>query len=351
MNDSKCCVPSNEDACYAPNWPAGCGDPPKCGSTTKEIENICCSNSVSKTDGKFICNSPPASICQPDNTKQSWVWSPAVVQEKHSCIHPPTQNIGQMCINDVTSILLDVSKTQEKGIGCYLTNMNDCVFNLRDFVQIDFDIVVSDCENTWFSFWATPRHHWTGDGLSGEMDFIESCPINGIHSNWAGGGVPDTLSNDTSSFTAHMKVTINQTTGKVEIYKDGVKTKAKYDNIFASYACTNDNNCNYVLKADIWNGYDGDGGYDSCMKNYKNNPQPSNCKFSIKNIRLTPKDPNYKFSTEKCNALLPQSETMGGMRSAYGEPSNKPSGFSTALPIILITILLVVIFILFYLFR
>lgn len=35
-----------------------------------------------------------------------------------------------------------------------------------------------------------------------------------------------------------MKITIDQSSGLVEVYKDGVKTKEKYDNIFKAHVCT-----------------------------------------------------------------------------------------------------------------
>lgn len=67
-----------------------------------------------------------------------------------------------MCMNDVSSIILDASQDSNQGKGCYLTNLKDCVFNLHDFTQIDFDIVVANCENTWFSFW---HHRWIGEQM------------------------------------------------------------------------------------------------------------------------------------------------------------------------------------------
>lgn len=57
-----------------------------------------------------------------------------------------------MCMNVGSSIILDASQSSNQGKCCYLTNLKDHVFNLYDFTQTDFDIVVANCENTWFSF-------------------------------------------------------------------------------------------------------------------------------------------------------------------------------------------------------
>lgn len=303
------------------------GSDPFKGGVNGQCKQGCCGNTC-LSNGKYVCQSSPCktpstpSCCKLPGgcgsctetlcpVTSSWVWSTDTVQEANSCTNPSTQNIGQKVGNDPTSIVLDATTGKTVGgIGCYLTNMSDCKFNLHDIKQIEFDITVSNCEDTWFSFWASPVNYGNDNTVSGEIDFIEACPINGVYSNWAGASdniaSPTQLSSNTSNFTAALKITISPN-GLVEVYKDTVKTSSKYSNIFNSHGCTQYNssdNCVFMFKADIWNGTKGDSGYDYCMQNRRGSPINSKCKFAITNLRLTPFKSEYKFPVSKCNALL-----------------------------------------------
>lgn len=113
-------------------------------------------------------------LCTPIVPTADWVFERAGNGSSHpSCSSPPIVNLARMCQGDPTSIVLDASLYND-GIGCFRAQSRQCKYQLRQVAQFDFDLTMTTCRGVWASFWSTPNH-WEGDGLSGEMDWMETC--------------------------------------------------------------------------------------------------------------------------------------------------------------------------------
>lgn len=191
---------------------------------------------------------------------------------------------------------------------------------MHDLEQIDFDVRLKDCGDTWAApLWLTPDF-WKGAGRSGEIDLVEMCPSGAVHTNFGGGLPTDSKptypklwkSADPNSFSGHVtlwKKKSSKAGGRssiaVKMCKHEHKDKhghclltdaAFYPGIYDSYACTDGHNCRFMFVSDIWNALESDGGAKACMA--PAGVSKANCGFSIRNLRV--KGPKFKG---KCAAL------------------------------------------------
>lgn len=229
-----------------------------------------------------------------------WAWSTRV-HDCYSCSSPATQNWGKMCAGDPTSVVM-----QNYGkASCLRTAMPDCEMNMREVEQIDFDLRIRNCGTTWSApLWLTPDV-WSsahgGAGMSGELDLAELCPVGDVWSNFAGAHEPIGYQKkweeaDPNWFVGHVTMWNKGGAVTVKMCNEAERNSlseggagscsgtgsAYYPDLYDSNACKN-NDCKFTMVSDIWNGFSGDSGFAGCSKGY---PQTSNCKTSVRNIRI-----------------------------------------------------------------
>lgn len=236
-----------------------------------------------------------------------WAWS-TDVHPCPSCQSPDVQNWGKMCAGDPTSVVI-----QNFGKpSCLRTAMPDCKMNMHEVEQIDFDLRIRNCGTTWAApLWLTPdlwQSSGGGPGHSGELDLAELCPAGEVWTNFAGAKSP-------IGFQTKWEADPNWFAGHVTMWNRGGAITAKmcseaerdsyggscegsgsayYPKLYESNGCEN-GDCVFTMVSDIWNGYFGDSGFQGCSKGY---PQTSNCKTSVRNIRI--RGPQF---SGKCAAL------------------------------------------------
>jgi len=211
-------------------------------------------------------------------------------------------------------------------VGCFVTRMPDCKFNMRHLQSLDFDVRLSNCYGTWAApLWLTPDK-WVGPGgKSGEIDMVELCPNTHVYSNFAGAQEPEGLqvrwpNADPNNFDGHVsmwvepgskpQVKVKMCSAEQAANNAGSCHKANaafYSDIFGSHACA-DGDCEYMFVSDIWNGLGGDAGFDPCTQH--RGPSHANCGFSVRNIKV--RGPSFDG---KCAALTGNTPTSRRRRS------------------------------------
>jgi len=264
--------------------------------------------------GAVLCGG--SAVVSPDS---EWVWSTYAVPSP-SCTSPAVVNNAQMCEGDLTSVVLQGNGQAQ----CLAATMSECKFDMHSFEKLNFDINMIGCGGTWAApLWMTPDY-WNGGGASGEIDMLENCPSDSLHSNFAGGGTPKTWTfADPNSFSGHVTVW-KKSTGDIyvsvcsssDLTSEGqchISGAATYQNIYNSNGCKN-GDCTFKFVSDIWNGYDGDGGWSYCASGSVHTS--SGCKTSITNMKIEATSGTF---TGKCAALVSTSPSPS--------PSPSPSGW------------------------
>jgi hypothetical protein len=101
----------------------------------------------------------------------------------------------QKCIRDdgsvdETSLLLDMRNIQNKG-GCFVWDTFGCGTDMTRVSKIEFDFDYSQCGDVWTApLWITPDNWKLPGGTSGEIDFLEMCPVGRAATNFGAGGQP-----------------------------------------------------------------------------------------------------------------------------------------------------------------
>lgn len=295
--------------------------------------------------------SSASSVCTPAAASGSsassstpWAFSATVNDTAPSCASSrgacnDLGNAPKMCEHDPASVYIAVQRGQAE---CLVAKAPQCAIPMRDFVSLDYDFAVQQCNGIWAApLWMTPDTWQWGPG-SGEIDSEEMCTRDAIHLNFAGGGHQVEL--NTSRFN------IDGTAGHITVRKDtdGIVTIAACSreearrrmldnggdddddggayqcplpiyrdcadcqsgdktfgcwcnpntnppNIYGSGGCApaGHGDCMWTLVSDIWNGVRGDGGYQGCMTAVPTIGLPagkpnlnSDCKFSVEKITV-----------------------------------------------------------------
>ena len=127
--------------------------------------------------------------CALSSSAKAWPFSVAV-GKSYSCSSEmggindmgstPTQ-----CQGDPASVRIQVTPGKAE---CLVAKAEECKIPMHDFVSLDYDFAVSQCNGVWAApLWMTPDT-WQWGGGSGEIDSLEFCARDGIHMNFAGGG-------------------------------------------------------------------------------------------------------------------------------------------------------------------
>jgi hypothetical protein len=306
------------------------------------------SASNSKVDDTKLCQGgDPVKL---EKLKAKSLWTQNTGYEENSCQHPKLwENSdfgGQGCEGDPTSIVIQSTKSLDAE--CLKATMGGCDFTIermKEIAQIDFDFTEADCSGVWAApLWLNPDAWGEGDGgNSGEMDFLENCPISNkaISSNWAYGAKQvnwgDAKGYMAENFTGHVTVRFEKGIVSVDVCErdngKAGKTCPKTEQAAVYPSCPGEGGAGcfgektaanpghwwdsrggksdkpYHLISDIWNGTKGDAGYQGCMGCDKDCAKKNNgCSTSIEKIRVTWSDPNYKnkFNDDdknKCSVL------------------------------------------------
>jgi len=221
-----------------------------------------------------------------------WIWNTDAVPSP-SCTSPAVENHALMCEGDPTSVVI-----QGNGGPQCLSAHSACNFHMGNIFQVDFDVSMLGCTGTWAApLWMTPDEWGTDGASSGEIDMLEMCPSDALYSNFAGGGTQKKWSfADANNFHGH--TTMWKRADQYGVQGISVATCISADmidgacpevgaaflpDIYDKHGC-HDGNCMYHLISDIWNGNDGDGGYQGCASGQSHSS--GGCSFSISNIRF-----------------------------------------------------------------
>jgi len=206
---------------------------------------------------------------------------------------------------DETSIFFDMSSLASRG-GCFVWEASSCGTDMTKVSNIEFDFDFSGCQDVWAApLWITPETWKSPGSTSGEIDFVEMCPVGNAATNFgAAGGVGETQmawgSGSSSGGAKHFVLSIDA----------GGNLKTKICNLDGATGCfdgasysnflnviTSKNNHHFVT--DVWNGNGGDAGWSGCHAYHNDATQ---CKYAIMNLRVYTKNglPLYSGS---CAAL------------------------------------------------
>lgn len=204
-----------------------------------------------------------------------------------------------MCEGDHTSISLDMTKVSNKK-GCYAYNTKtNKHWDSKKVRKLEFDAEWQDCEKVWFCpLWITPAHWIEPQGLSGEIDLIESCRTH-VHDTVGTSIIckehPDPGCFDRqwgqaagSDGPKHFVATIDDEgtwSMKKYSYPYDENSPGELVSRYPSYIYKNTGskqNMQFHFVSDLWNGGSGDSGWHYCgTMNYH-----TQCKYTVANIKF-----------------------------------------------------------------
>lgn len=223
---------------------------------------------------------------------------------------------------DQTSVFMDMENLASRG-GCFAWEAFGCGTDMTRVSKISFDFDFTSCGDVWTApLWITPSNWQEPGGTSGEIDFIEMCPVGSASTNFgAGGEIGETQvswgSGTGANGPKHYELTLD-TAGnlRTRICDLGGITNcfdgAHYEN-FINHITSK---LNHHFVSDVWNGNGGDGGWYGCGARHN---EGTTCKYAIMNIRVYTHDgaPLYGGTCAALNAnalgsgkFLNQTSTM-----------------------------------------
>lgn len=260
---------------------------------------------------------PSSGVCQQAESDYDWPFSVAAGTD-YSCRSPrggvnDQGNTPHMCNGKPNSVRIQITHGEAE---CLRAHADQCKIPMRDFVSLDYDLNIDQCQGIWAApVWMSPDK-WQWDGDSGEIDSTEMCPRTGLHMNFAGGKhqVPTGFPTDVAELHITVRkdeagiVTVKACTQETARENGNQCERPQYtscgdcngsdyacwcngsDNIYGSGGCQAGGDCEWTIISDAWNGVGGDAGYSACMvevegvvgagrPNYN-----SNCAFSVENL-------------------------------------------------------------------
>jgi len=246
----------------------------------------------------------------------SWIWQ-AGSGTWQSCNLAVRGDIGSMCVDaagkaDPTSLFVSLPSTPDRS-GCFAWTAEACSVDFRRVQRIEFDFDVASCGSVWAApLWISPRP-WDGPApTSGEVDFVEACPVGDLRTNFATGGTEESIGNpDNLGGPKHLIMTLDNSaavgaagtlrTKICDLGPTNCRDSAFYPDYMSTVISTRGQGHSfpYIFLSDIWNGFGGDSGWTGCKAG--NNPN-SACQYAVRNIRVYTDDGSPMFSG-KCAAL------------------------------------------------
>jgi len=239
---------------------------------------------------------------------------------------------------DGSSIFVDMTSASDK-VGCFVWETDDCQYPMKSVKQIDFDVEWDGCSNLWMAPIWTFSYPWAPDtglqGLSGEIDFVEECPVPSVNTNLGcynadqGAGCVDSQhwgEGTSSNGPQHMTMTLD-TEGNLEVQvcaadKTGCKTVASYKNYLnIVYPTTDGRNNVYKFMSDIFNDQAGDGGWGGCKA--VQNPTTT-CKYAVTNIQIESNSnaPVFSDPNSKCYVLNAEKSLAMSKKTTMSQASH-----------------------------
>ncbi|CAJ1376347.1 unnamed protein product [Effrenium voratum] len=181
--------------------------------------------------------------------------------------------------------------------GCFAWSAGSCVVDFRLVQRIEFDFDVKSCGSVWAApLWISP-HPWDSPAAtSGEVDFVEACPVGQMYTNFACGGHEEAIGNaDNLGGPKHFIMTFDGTTSFTsggtlrtqicELGPTNCRNSAFYPDFLSRVDPTKGRGTSfpYTFLSDIWNGFGGDSGWTGCKA--RNNPN-SQCEYAVRNIKV-----------------------------------------------------------------
>eukprot|EP00930_Biecheleria_cincta_P073195 TRINITY_DN60510_c0_g1_i1.p1 TRINITY_DN60510_c0_g1~~TRINITY_DN60510_c0_g1_i1.p1 ORF type:complete len:419 (+),score=58.41 TRINITY_DN60510_c0_g1_i1:53-1309(+) len=229
-----------------------------------------------------------------------WIWQ-AVSGTMPSCNMPVRGDFAGMCVGndgqpDHTSIFVN-ARSQQDRTGCFAWRTMGCSLDLRQVSRIEFDFDLTLCGGTWVApLWLSPTPWENPAQFSGEIDFVENCPLGSLHTNFATGGVQMPIGSPQGmGGPKHMIMKLEDssnvespgtlTTQICDFGGLNCKDSAYYPNFLSVVESTKQKTQSdpYSFISDIWNGHGGDSGWQGCHA--QNNPG-TECTYAIRNIRV-----------------------------------------------------------------
>lgn len=200
---------------------------------------------------------------------------------------------------DESSLFFDMSALSNKS-GCFAWKASNCGTDMTKVSRIEFDFDFSDCQDVWTApLWITPETWIEPGSTSGEIDFVEMCPVGKAATNFAAPGMAwgnGSSSNGPKHFVMTLDDSGNLQTKICNLGGTaGCFTGASYRNFLNVATSKNDHH----FVTDVWNGNGGDAGWTGC--NARNNPE-TQCKYAIMNLRIYTKTGQPLYSGS-CAAL------------------------------------------------
>merc|ERR1712066_1201834 len=231
---------------------------------------------------------------------------------------------------DGSSIYVDMTTVADKA-GCFVWETGDCQYPMKSVRRIDFDVEWEGCSDLWMAPLWTYSSPWSPEtgrqGLSGEIDFVEECPVPSVSTNLGcydagqGAGCVDAQkwgAGTSSNGAQHMTMTLdaegNLDVQLCSIDETGCKSVASYKNYLnVVYPTTEGRNNVYKFMSDVFNDQGGDGGWSGCKA--VQNPSTA-CKYAVTNIKIESNSntPVFSDSNSKCYVLNAEASLPTSMK-------------------------------------
>lgn len=243
---------------------------------------------------------------------------------------------------DATSIYVDMRSLSDK-VGCFEWIAPECSFPMRSVRRISFDVEWKDCDDLWMAPLWTFSNPWKSpQGTSGEIDFVEACPVPKVSTNlgcydpWSGNtekcmDAQHWGEGSSSDGPQHVMATFTGGDLKVEVCtldRQACKVVATYMGYLDSvYPTSKGRNNVYHFVSDIWNDKRKDGGWNGChaVRNVD-----TNCRYAITNIQVESNSAEVIFGdiSSSCQDLNPPDSR--GKLGRYGMPLHFNRNYSNA---------------------
>ena len=308
-------------------------------------------------------------VC-PDGSAELSAASPWRRVPKHpSCPPDPESNetrfvsyLPKMCKGDESSVVIYLNGENTENKGCMGAIIEDCAIDMEIFQSLEADVRMKDCVGIWAApLWQKPVFLAQGkvngvyynQGLSGEYDYLEICPVQDktgaspwtnvgpAHGGWRGptpdpGGLGFDRENwdkhwtteNNDDFAQHVTVVKNATTGELLVqycavdngpcqitwcqnitsdpncsarYGTDIRlseiftgTKDSDDPPHINHPVLSNEKGKVELISDIWNTPPG---YEGCSIEAK---KGATCRLSVSNLKVTGGLPN----TPTCSKIM-----------------------------------------------
>jgi len=248
-----------------------------------------------------------------------WIWQ-TISGTMQSCNLGVRGDIAGMCLDehgvpDHTSIYVNAAATTQRS-GCFAWKSIGCSVDLRRVARVEFDFDLRLCDGVWVApLWMSPTPWGPPGAMSGEIDFVENCPLGQLHTNFATGGVQKVIGSPYGlGGPKHMIMKLEDsgdvnapgtlTTQICDFGGTNCKASSYYPNYMSTVLATKGKAQSdpFEFVSDIWNGYGGDTGWWGC---HAQNDPGTECTYVIRNIQVFTNDhlPMFDTSGSPCAAL------------------------------------------------